>query len=159
MRQGEVLGLKWGDVDLENGVIHLRRTLSRNKGRLLLREAKTRRSRRTVNLTEPAIQALRRHLQRQLEEMEHLSDLYKDQGLIFTTQVGTIINPSNLRQRSFTPLLQKGELPNIRFHDLRHTCATLLLGHATVAITLDTYSHFIPAMGTHTARAMEDALS
>ncbi|HEV8223734.1 MAG TPA: tyrosine-type recombinase/integrase [Rubrobacteraceae bacterium] len=77
-----------------------------------------------------------------------------------------------MRRRSFTSLLQRAELPQIRFHDLRHTCATLLLsrnvhpkyvqellGHATVAITLDTYSHMIPGMGNHTARAMEDVFS
>jgi integrase len=172
MRQGELLGLKWDDVDLKNGVIHLQRTLTRHKGRLHLGETKTKRSRRTVNLTEPAIEALRGHLQRQLGEMEQLGDLYRDQGLIFSTQAGTPINPTNLRKRSFEPLLRKAGLPKIRFHDLRHTCATLLLGqnvhpkyvqellgHATVAITLDTYSHFIPSMGTQTARAMEDALS
>jgi integrase len=104
--------------------------------------------------------------------MEHLADLYEDQGLIFTTRAGTPINPTNLRKRSFEPLLRKAALPQIRFHDLRHTCATLLLsqdvhpkyvqellGHATVAITLDIYSHFVPSMGTQTARAMEGALS
>jgi hypothetical protein len=86
--------------------------------------------------------------------------------------VGTLINPTNLRKRSFAPLLQRAGLAQIRFHDLRHTCATLLLGrnvhpkyvqelwdHATVAITLDTYSHVIPWMGIHTARAMEDVFS
>jgi integrase len=84
----------------------------------------------------------------------------------------TLINPSNLHRRSLAPLLQRAGLPQIRFHDLRHTCATLLLsrnvhpkyvqellGHATVAITLDTYSHMIPAMGNHTARAMEYVFS
>jgi integrase len=100
-----------------------------------------------------------------------LGDAYQDQGLVFTTQVGTLINPTNLRKRSFAPLLNKTGLPHIRFHDLRHTCATLLLsrnvhpkfvqellGHATIVITLDTYSHMIPGMGSHTAMAMEDAL-
>ena len=79
---------------------------------------------------------------------------------------------SNLRRRSFARLLKRAGLPQIRFHDLRHTCATLLLtrnvhpkyvqdllDHATVAITLDTYSHIIPRMGNHTARAMEDVFS
>ncbi len=101
--------------------------------------------------------------------MERLGDLYRDHGLAFTSGVGTLINPTNLRRRSFAPLLQWAGLPQIRFHDLRHTCATLLLtrnvhrkyvqellGHATAAITLDTYSHVISGMGNHTARAMED---
>jgi integrase len=92
--------------------------------------------------------------------------------LVFTSEAGTPINPSNLRQRSFAPLLKEAGLPHIRFHDLRHTCATLLLskgvhpkfvqellGHATVAITLDTYSHVLPSMGDQTARAMLEALS
>ena len=99
------------------------------------------------------------------------SGLWKDHGLVFTTETGTPINPSNLRQRSFGPLLKKAGLPHIRFHDLRHTCATLLLsqsthpkfvqellGHAIIAITLDTSSHVVPGMGDYTARAMEDAL-
>jgi integrase len=83
--------------------------------------------------------------------------------------VDTLINPTNLRRRSFAPLLERAGLPRIRVHDLRHTCAMLLLvrnmhpkyvqellGHATVAITLDTYSHVIPGMGNHTARALVD---
>jgi integrase len=86
--------------------------------------------------------------------------------LLFTTNTGGLINPSNLRQRSFARLLKEARLPHIRFHDLRHTCATLLLtqgthpkyvqdllGHATIAITLDTYSHVMPGMGDQTARA------
>jgi integrase len=172
MRQGELLGLKWEDVDLEGGVVRIRRTLTRNKGRLLLGEPKTKKSRRRVRLTETAAQTLREHLERQLEEIERLGDLYQDQGLVFTTQVGTPINPTNLRKRSFASLLERAGLPAIRFHDLRHTCATLLLlrnvhpkfvqellGHATITITLDTYSHVLPGMGDQTAAAMERALS
>ena len=93
-------------------------------------------------------------------------------GLVFTTDTGGPINPSNLRQRSFAPLLKQAGLPHMRFHDLRQTCATLLLsrgvhpkfvqellGHATIAITLDTYSHVMPSMGDATAKVMEDALA
>jgi len=92
--------------------------------------------------------------------------------LLFATSTGGPINPSNLRKRSLTPLLEKANLPRVRYYDLRHTCATLLLaqgthpkfvqellGHATIAITLDTYSHVMPSMGEQTARAMQDALS
>jgi integrase len=123
-------------------------------------------------LTPQAVEALRSHLERQLEQIDALGDHYDDQGLVFTTEAGTPINPSNLRQRGLAPLLKKAGLPHIRFHDLRHTCATLvlgkgvhpkfvqeLLGHATIAITLDTYSHVMPGMGDQTATAMEDALS
>jgi len=171
LRQGELLGLKWEDVDLENGLIRVRRTLTRYKGRVLLSEPKTKRSRRTVRLTETAVDALREHLARQMTQMEALGDLYRDQGLVFATQKGTLVNPSNLRKRSFAPLLEKAGLPSIRFHDLRHTCATLLLasnvnpkivsemlGHASIAITLDTYSHVLPTMQGGATRALEDML-
>jgi integrase len=171
MRQGELLGLKWEDVDLENGLVWVRRTLTRSGGRLLLGEPKTRKSRRTVRLTDAAVKALRVHLRRQLDEVERLGDLYEDRGLVFATQSETLLHPSNLRNRSFAPLLKKAALPTIRFHDLRHTCATLLLGrnvnpkvvsemlgHATIAITLDTYSHVLPDMQDHATRALEDAL-
>jgi integrase len=100
-----------------------------------------------------------------------LSGSYDDHGLIFSTRVGTPVNPENLVKRSFKPLLEKAALPKIRFHDLRHTCATLLLGrgvhpklvqellgHATIAMTLDTYSHYLPSMGDQAAGAMGDAL-
>ena len=80
-----------------------------------------------MRLTEAAVEALKGHLAHQMEQMERLGDLYKDQGLVFATGKGTLVNPSNLRKRSFAPLLEKAGLPSVRFHDLRHTCATLLL--------------------------------
>lgn len=173
MRRGELLGLKWSDVDLENGRVSIRRTLTRidNGKRVALGDPKTNRSRRTVRLTPQATEALREHLERQLTQMDTLGDLYDDQGLVFASEAGTPINPSNLRQRSFAPLLKRAGLPHIRFHDLRHTCATLLLskgvhpkfvqellGHASVAITMDTYSHVLPGMGDQTIIAMQSAL-
>jgi integrase len=171
LRQGELLGLKWEDVDLEEGVVRVRRTLTRHKARLLLGEPKTKRSRRTVRVSETAVDALNKHLARQMGEKKHLGELYRDQGLVFATQRGTLVNPTNLRKRSFKPLLKKAGLPAIRFHDLRHTCATLLLsknvnpkivsemlGHATIAITLDTYSHVLPNMQESATRALEDTL-
>jgi integrase len=152
--------------------MRIKRTLVRSGGRIALGAPKTRGSRRPVHLAGAAVEALRDHLERQLEDIERLGDLYHDHGLVFTSGVGTLINPSNLRRRSLAPLLQRAALPKIRFHDLRHTCATLLLsrnvlpkyvqellGHATVAITLDTYSHMIPGMGNYTARAMQDVFS
>jgi len=174
MRQGELLGLKWSDVDLEDRRVSIRRTLTRtdNGKCLTLGDPKTKQSRRTVHLTPQAVEALRDYLDRQLTQMDALGDHYDDQGLVFASEAGTLINPSNLRQRSFAPLLKRAGLPHIRFHDLRHTCATLLLskgihpklaqellGHASIAITLDTYSHVMPAMGVQTATAMEDVLS
>jgi integrase len=172
MRQGELLALRWQDVDIKNCTVSVRRTLTRNGGVIELGEPKTKKSRRSIRLTPRAIEALEAHLERQLREIRILGDRYEDQGLVFTTSTGGLINPSNLRQRNFARLLKEARLPHIRFHDLRHTCATLLLtqgthpkyvqdllGHATIAITLDTYSHVMPGMGDQTARAMQDALS
>jgi integrase len=172
MRQGELLALKWQDMDLENAKLSVRRTITMSEGRILLGEPKTKKSRRTIHLTDAAVQALREHLARQLEGMERLGDAYRDEGLVFASEVGTPINPTNLRRRSFAVLLKRANLPKIRFHDLRHTCATLLLsrnvhpkyvqellGHANIAITLDTYSHVIPGMVDHAMRTMEDVLS
>ena len=151
----------------------MRRTLTRidNGRRLALRPPKNKKSRRTVRLTKRAVESLRSHLERQLAEIEALGDLYKDHGLVFTTEAGTLIDPSNLRQRSLAPLLKRAEVPQITFRDLRHTCASLLFqknvrpkfvqeppGHASVTITLDTYSHMLPGMGGEAADAMGEVL-
>ena len=93
-------------------------------------------------------------------------------GLVFATEIGTPLNRHNLTRRSFRPLLRKAGLPQLRFHDLRHTCATIflskgvhakfvqgLLGHATIVITLDTYSHVLPGMDGRIADAMDEALN
>ena len=124
-----------------------------------------------MRVSETAVEALEKHFVYQVGEKKHLGELYLDQGLVFATQRGTLVNPTNLRKRSFKPLLKKAGLPAIRFHDLRHTCATLLLssnvnpkivsemlGHATIAITLDTYSHVLPNMQESATRALEDSL-
>jgi integrase len=171
LRRGELLGLRWRDVDLDHGVLRVGRALVREGGRYRLGETKTKRGHRSIRLTSQAVSTLGAHRKRQLEERIRLAGLYEDHDLIFATQKGTPLNPENLVKRSFKPLLQRAGLPEIRFHDLRHTCATLLLGrgvhpklvqellgHATIAMTLDTYSHFLPSMGDQTARAMEDTL-
>jgi integrase len=172
MRQGELLALKWTDVDLKSGRVSVRRTITKSGGRLLLGEPKTAKCRRTITFTVGILNALRAHRKRQLEEMMQRAGLWQDHGLVFASEAGTLINPTNLRRRHFASLLKRAGLPaDTRFHDLRHTCATLLLGkgvhpkfvqellgHANIGITLDTYSHVIPGMGDATARAMEDAL-
>jgi integrase len=173
LRQGELLGLKWEDLDLTGGTLRVQRTLTYAGGKHSLSEPKTKKSRRTVRLTSGAVAALRDHLERQLGEMERLGSLYQSGGLVFSAETGGIINPSNLRNRSFARLLKRAGLSGrgARFHDLRHTCATLLLsknvnpkivsemlGHANIAITLDTYSHVLPDMQESAVRALEDAL-
>jgi len=104
-----LLGLKWDDVNLEDRVIRVRRTLTRteNGKGLALGEPKTKKSRRTVRLTPASSDALKRHRARQAEEKLKVGALYEDQGLVFATHRGTPINPSNLRRRSLAPLLNK----------------------------------------------------
>lgn len=170
LRRGELLGLRWDDVDLERGTLRVGRALVREGGRHTLGETKTRRGRRQVNLTPRTVAALRAHRKRQLEERMKYAGPHKDNGLIFATSTGAPVSPENLVKRSFKPLLKRAGLPDIRFHDLRHTCATLLLGrgvhpklvqellgHATIAMTLDTYSHYLPSMGDQASGAMGDA--
>ena len=171
LREGELLAMRWEDVDLEDAVLRVSQTLTREGGKVSVGPPKTKNSRRTVGLTNGAIEALRGHLTRQLEEMERVGSLYRPGGLVFANEVGGIVNPSNLRNRSLKALLKRAGLPSIRFHDLRHTCATLLLsrnvnpkivsemlGHSTIAITLDTYSHVLPTMQQSAVRALEEIL-
>jgi integrase len=171
LREGELLALRWEDVDLEGAVLRVSQTLTRDGGKVSVGPPKTKNSRRTVMLTENAVEALRSHLTRQLEEMERIGSLYRPGGLVFANELGGIINPSNLRNRSLKALLKRAGLPPVRFHDLRHTCATLMLsqnvnpkvasemlGHSTIAITLDTYSHVLPNMQQSAVRALEKIL-
>ena len=126
---------------------------------------------RNVRLTSGAVEALKRHRAAQNGQRIRLGSLWQDHGLVFPSQRGTTMHASNLTARSFKPLLKRAGLPDIRLHDLRHTCATLLLsegvhpkfvqellGHANVGITLDTYSHVLPSMGDQTVTAMERVL-
>jgi integrase len=128
---------------------------------------------RRVRLTRQAASALKDYRKRQLEERLRLAVLWQDQGLVFSNETGYLFNPSNLRNRSFKRIKARaGVRDDLRFHDLRHTCATLLLsegvnvkvvsellGHAPITITLNTYSHVLPDMQDSAAAAMEAALS
>jgi integrase len=171
MRQGELLGLGWEDVDLEDGVVQVRRTLTLARGGPRLTEPKTPKSRRSIRLTASAVAALERHREHQESERVAAGGKWNDWDLVFRTRRGTPIRRDNLHAKHWKPLLRRSGLPDVRFHDLRHTCATLLLtkgvhpkivsemlGHSSIAITLDTYSHVIPGLGDVAVRAMEDAL-
>ena len=127
---------------------------------------------RSIRLTGRAVEALKSHKAAQNAERLKLGDLWEDNGLIFCTTAGRPLDFRNVATDSFKPILKRAGLPDIRFHDLRHTCATLLLsrghhpklvqellGHSSVAMTLDRYSHVLPGMGDQTAAAMEAALS
>jgi integrase len=175
LRQGEALGLKWSDIDLDAGTLRVNRQLLRMRrggeksGKLVFSEPKNA-SRRTVGLPQRAIEALRSHRKTHLEEQLRSGSKWQDNGLVFATGKGTPLDAQNIVNRHFKPLLTRAELPDIRWHDLGHTCATLLLsrgthpklvqhllGHASISMTLDRYSHWIPSMGAHTASAMDGA--
>ena len=173
LRIGELLALRWQDVDLETerAALRVRRTKSTAKSGPVFTTPKNGKG-RSIRLTRHAIEALKAHRAAQNAERLKAGTLWQDYGLIFCTHGGRSLDSHNEARTSFKPLLERAELPDIRFHDLRHTCATLLLsrghhpklvqellGHASVALTLDRYSHVLPGMGDQTAAAMEAALS
>ena len=171
MRQGELLALRWRDMDLEGGMAQVRGTMQRTRDGLAAAEPKTERSRRNVALTQTAVAALRRHRAVQLEERLRLGAVWEDNDLVFANEIGAPIEASNLLRRSFRPLLIRADVPSIRFHDLRHTAATLMLGrgvhpkivsemlgHAQVATTLDLYSHVTPTMQREAAATLDAVL-
>ena len=171
LREGELLRLKWQDVDLEARTLSVRRTLSEARSGRFFESPKNGKG-RSINLTTRATDALKRHKGAQNEERLRLGTLWRDNDLVFPSRIGTPMNARNLTARSFKPLLERAGLPKtVRLHDLRHTCATLLLGkgvhpkivqellgHATIAITLDTYSHVLPNIQGEAVSAMESAL-
>jgi integrase len=151
MRQGELLALRWEDVDLDNATANVRATLQQVSGQgFAFASPKTKRSRRKVVLPAAAVEALRQHRVRQAEERLQLGPAWEDLGLVFANQVGRPLDGGHVLRRELHPLLTKAGLPLMRFHDLRHTAATLLLGqgvnpkvvsellgHSQVAITLE----------------------
>jgi integrase len=171
LRLGELLALRWRDVDLQAGMLQVRGTLQRAGSDLVVAEPKTAHSRRQVALATTAVEALRRHRVTQAEERLRLGAAWQDLDLVFSSEAGGYIDESRLRRNSFWPLLERAGLPRIRFHDLRHTAATLMLrrgvhpkivaemlGHAQVSVTLDLYSHVTPTMQREAAEAMDALL-
>ena len=168
LRQGELLGLKWPDLDLEGGTLSVQRSLAADRS---FNPPKRKASRRTVKLTKAAAEALKKHRARQNEERLALGSLWEDHDLVFPNRLGKPMAHNNLYQRDFKALLEKAGLSGFTFHSLRHTCATLLLrknvnpkivqemlGHATISQTMDTYSHVLPGMQDTAVSAMESAL-
>jgi len=168
MRQGELLALRWRDVDFQSAALSVRGSLSRSSAGLTVVEPKTAGSRRHIPLGTIAVDALRRHRVSQAAERLLRGPGWMDNDLVFANEVGKPIEASNLRRRSFEPLLKKAGVPRIRFHDLRHSAATLLLsqgshpkvvserlGHSRVSITLDLYSHVTPTLQREAALAFD----
>jgi integrase len=162
MRRGELLALQWEDVDLKRGTVSVRHTLVKVDGKPVLGEPKTQASRRSVVLPAVAVAALWEHRKAMMAEGH-------PGPWVFCNRLGKPIHASEVRARQFKRLLQKAGLPTtIRFHDLRHTAATLLLaegispkviqerlGHSNIGITLGTYAHCLPSMQQEAADRLD----
>ncbi len=154
LRKGELLGLHWEDLDLNSGTATIRRSLQRTStGGLIQLPTKTRASERRIALPAEGLQSLKKHKERQYKERETPGPGWADSGLVFTTPTGGPLDPANLTRR-FRSLLDRAGHRRIRFHDLRHSTATLLLepgvelvvikellGHAHIGVTASVYAH------------------
>jgi len=176
MRRGELLGLKWQDLDLEQGTLQVRRILTRIPSKLPGRgfeeaEPKTDKGRRRITLAPFATEALKQHRLRQREAKLKAGPGWQDHDYVFCTSIGTHLNPTRDVLDVLKSLLGKAGLPSIRFHDLRHSCATMLLGmevhpkivqeilgHSQISMTLDIYSHVLPTMQEEAMSRINEAL-
>jgi integrase len=171
LRQGELLGLKWEDVDLDQGRLQVRRILSAAKSGPTFTTPKNNKG-RSVRLTPQAVQALRDHRKRQIEERLKHAGHWRETRLVFTSTVGTPLNRHNVFRRSFKPLLRRAGVPDIPFHALRHSFASLMLrsrehpkvvqemlGHSRINTTLDFYSHVLPDMQREATDRLDAMLS
>lgn len=171
MRQGELLGLRWKDIDFDTGQLSIQQVLIRANGSLQFGLPKTAGSRRNVALSQKDLNILKGQKKIQAEERLLLGSAYTDHDLVFAREDGQPIHPNSVRNH-FKSILIKAEIEPINFHGLRHTHATLLLsegihpkvvserlGHSNISITLDTYSHVLPGMQSAAVEALEKALS
>jgi integrase len=171
MRPEEYLALQWSDIDFKRSTVQVRRALVRHKKSWSFEEPKTVRSRRTVFLPSQLLNKLTAHKRMQGERRLKLGAVWQPFDLVFCSEEGTPLSIPNLTYRYFRPILEKAELPRIRLYDLRHSCATLLLiaeenpkvvserlGHSTIVLTLDTYSHVLPTMQKKATAKLEQML-
>jgi integrase len=172
MREGELLGLGLDNIDLTKHNLTVCQTLQRQKDvGLVLAPPKTTTSTRTLPVPDIVEQALQRHFKRREAERERAANFWVETGLVFTTEGGQPIDPANLL-KTFKRVLVAADLPKMRFHDLRHSCATLLiaqavhprivmdiLGHSQISITMDLYSHVLPETQREAANAMDALFS
>jgi integrase len=170
LRPSEALGLKWSDI--EGTSLRVRRALVRIPGEEpMLEDTKTPRSRRVIPLGEQVSDSLQRHRRSQVEWRLKLGAAYQDQDLIFANETGGFVDCQNVRGRHFKPILKAAKLPEVRLYDLRHCCATMLLasgehpkvvqerlGHASITLTLDTYSHVVPGMQERASQRLDELL-
>lgn len=171
MRKGELLGLRWQDVDLDSGTLTVRYQAQRIGGKKVLVPPKTDKSRRMIALPALVVDGLRRHRVRQLEERLIAGSRWHDLDLVFPSTIGTIADSANVTHAFHDALLRAG-LPRMRFHDLRHTAASLMLaqdvnpkvmqevlGHSQFSMTMDLYSHLMPAAKKDAADRMDALLT
>lgn len=167
MRRGEILGLTWDDIDLENRTIHISKNLVMADGKAIIRQPKTNAGRRTISLPEVTAEALKHERKTQLKTRLE----YQGYNLVCCWENGSFIRPDYITHK-FVKIVKYLDLPKVSFHDLRHTHATLLLqkgvhpkivqerlGHASISMTLDTYSHVMPSMQREAADKMDDIIS
>lgn len=170
LRPSEALGLRWEDVDLDGGVLRVRHALERRDGEFVLKEPKSRTSRRAVALPSVCLDALRAHRRHQLEERLAAGPLWEDWGLVFATPTGGPVSRTVVSHR-FARLQREAGVPHHRLYDCRHTAASLLLaqnvhprvvmevlGHSSFALTMDTYTHVMPVLVRDAADAMDKVL-
>lgn len=164
MRRGELMGLKWQDINFALGTLQVRRILTRVPSKMpgkgyVEAEPKTQRSRRSIVIAPFALEALKRHYQSQVEAKKKVGVSWQEHDFVFCTSIGTHLNPTRDMLDQLKMLLKKAGLPDVRFHDLRHSAATLLLsegvhpkivqellGHSNISMTMDVYSHVLPGM-------------
>jgi integrase len=173
IRPGEAAGLKWSDLDLEAGMLTVRRSLDyQAKTKWQLTEPKTPKATRSIPLSALALKALRDHRRRQAAERLAAGEYYAQHDFVFADPLGGPVGMRMLAQRQFTPLLRRAGLPLIRLYDLRHTAATILLatglpvkvaqellGHSSASMTLDVYSHVVPGAFQQAAGTMDRLLA
>lgn len=172
LRQGEALGLRWSDVVLDASMLTVRGALARIEGELRIVEPKSATSRRSITLPEFAVSSLRDHRARQLQERLRAGEAWHPEwNLVFATPQGAPLDARRVRTLFKAHLAHAG-LPDVRFHDLRHSCASLLLaqgvparvvmetlGHSSISMTMDIYSHVFPALSREAAHSMDAALA
>lgn len=172
MRQGELLALRWSNVDLDGHALQVRGTMQPTKDGLRISVPKTKASKRRVQLAPRAVQALRSHRALQNKERLRLGKAWPKLDLVFTNEMGEPMTNHELLRGSFYPLLRRVGLQQIRFHELRHSAASLqleagtplkvvqeMLGHSTSAITMDLYAHVTPTMQDRAAEVANDILA
>jgi integrase len=169
LRRGEALGLRWGDVDLRTGFASVTQNLVVVGGKVEISTPKG--EPRRISLSPATVASLRAHRARQSREQRLCGPAWADSGLVFTTAVGSRLDPNNVYD-NFRDACRRAGVPVIRLHDGRHTAATLalqggahpklvqeMLGHASIEMTLDTYSHVVPGMHREVADRIEKVLS